>query len=88
MSSSTHTDRAPVRCQTCGDVIGVYEPVVVLEPPGRRETSLAAEPELRDSAPVCHHRACADDLDDSHALAGRSEKRASDRGAPGTGRVE
>jgi hypothetical protein len=48
-------------------VIGVYEPIVLVEPPGRRETSLAAEPELGDSALVCHHRACADDLDDSPA---------------------
>lgn len=55
-----------MRCQTCGDVIGVYEPIVLVEPPGRRETSLTAEPELRDSAPVCHHRACADDLDEVH----------------------
>jgi hypothetical protein len=67
MSGSTHTGGVLVRCQTCGDVIGVYEPIVLGEPPRRRETSLAAEPGLRDSAPVCHHRACADGLDDSHA---------------------
>jgi hypothetical protein len=45
----------------------VYEPIVLVEPRGHRETSIAAEPELRDSAPVCHHRACANDLDDSYA---------------------
>ena len=45
----------------------MYEPIVLVELPGRRETSLAAEPELGDSALVCHHRACADDLDDSPA---------------------
>ena len=56
-----------VRCQTCGDVVGVYEPIVFLEPGGRRETSIAAEPELRGSAPVCHHRACANELDDPYA---------------------
>lgn len=67
MSSSTHIGRALPRCQTCGDIIGVYEPIVVMEPRGHRETSLAAEPELRDSAPVCLHRACADDLGESRA---------------------
>lgn len=67
MSRSTHIGGTRVRCQTCGDVIGVYEPIVLVEPPGRRETSLAAEPGLRDSALACHHRACADDLGDSHA---------------------
>jgi hypothetical protein len=67
MSNSTHTAVALVRCQTCGDIIGVYEPVVLVEPWGQRQTSLAAEPELRESAPVSHHRACADNLDASHA---------------------
>jgi hypothetical protein len=67
MSNSTHTAGALVRCQTCGDILGVYEPIVLVEPWGQRQTSLAAEPELRDSAPVCLHRACADDRDESHA---------------------
>jgi hypothetical protein len=71
MIRSTHIGGALVRCQTCGDVIGVYEPIVLVEPPGRRETSLAAEPELRDSAPACHHRACADDLGGSLARRSR-----------------
>jgi hypothetical protein len=64
MNSSTSPGRALVRCQTCGDVIGVYEPIVLVEPSGRRETSLAADPELCDSGAVCHHRACAEDLVD------------------------
>jgi hypothetical protein len=67
MSAGRRAGGCPVRCETCGDVIGVYEPIVLLEPPGRRETSLAAEPELRDSALVCHHRACAYDFDASQA---------------------
>jgi hypothetical protein len=41
----------------------MYEPIVLVEPHRRRETSLAAEPELRDAAPVCLHRACAAKLD-------------------------
>jgi hypothetical protein len=56
-----------MRCQTCEDIIGVYEPTVLVEPCGQRKTSLAAEPELRDSAPVCLHHACANDLDESYA---------------------
>ena len=31
-------------CQRCGDVIGVYEPLVLQTPSGRQETSLAADP--------------------------------------------
>ena len=64
MSSARRTGGALPRCQTCGDVIGVYEPIVLVEPPGRRETSLAAEPDLGYSALACHHRTCVDELDD------------------------
>lgn len=64
-----------MRCQTCGDVIGVYEPIVLAEPRGRRETSLAAEPALREAAPMCHHRACAGDLGDVQAPDARNDSR-------------
>jgi hypothetical protein len=53
-------------CTRCGEVIGVYEPMVVLEGEVARRTSLAAEPDLRRSARVreCVHAECAE-LDDS-----------------------
>jgi hypothetical protein len=50
--------RPPVRCRQCGDVIGIYEPLVLLTATGRRETSLAAEPELSAAPPPVYHRAC------------------------------
>jgi hypothetical protein len=39
-------------------VIGIYEPLVLLTAAGRRETSLAAEPELSDAPSPVYHRAC------------------------------
>jgi hypothetical protein len=50
--------RPPVRCRQCGDVIGIYEPLVLLTATGGRETSLAAEPELSDAPSPVYHRAC------------------------------
>lgn len=48
-------------CVSCGDVIGVYEPAVVLADGSIRKTSVAREPELeRGETPVLH-RACAAD---------------------------
>jgi hypothetical protein len=47
-------------CLYCGDVIGVYEPIVVVEHEGERETSLAREPELaRRSGVLLVHARCA-----------------------------
>jgi len=47
-----------VRCEHCGDVIGVYEPMVVRGGEDARETSLAAEPGLPVPSSQCYHRAC------------------------------
>ena len=47
-----------LRCHYCDDVIGVYEPLVVLGVDGSRATSLAAEPSLLALAPACAHAAC------------------------------
>jgi hypothetical protein len=33
-------------CLYCGDRIGIYEPIIVVEHSGERETSLGREPEL------------------------------------------
>jgi hypothetical protein len=48
----------PPRCQHCDDVIGVYEPMIVLEDGRVRTTSRAAE---RDRAMLlgdCYHAEC------------------------------
>ena len=47
-----------VKCAHCGAVLGVYEPIVVGEGPHARETSIAAEPELRTSRTPLYHAAC------------------------------
>jgi hypothetical protein len=49
------------RCPECEDVIGVYEPIVVLEAGTFRHSSLLNEPNL-DSEQVLMHRDCAHSL--------------------------
>jgi hypothetical protein len=63
-SAAAHRDRAaaihlPLRCTRCGDVIGVYEPLVILtDGDGKvHETSLAAQPDLSPHGEY-YHRAC------------------------------
>lgn len=56
MTSGAHDLR--LRCARCGDVIGIYEPVVLVEAHGPRQTSCAAEPELTQSSRECFHRDC------------------------------
>jgi hypothetical protein len=46
-------------CPVCGDVIGVYEAVVVIDQSRTRRTSLANEPSLREDERVVMHRECA-----------------------------
>ncbi len=45
-------------CHHCTEVIGVYEPVVVVIDGEVRETSRAAEPTIGTDAAECYHRAC------------------------------
>jgi hypothetical protein len=45
-------------CQHCGDVIGVYEPLVLKTASGRHDTSLAADPGVFRRAGPGYHRAC------------------------------
>jgi hypothetical protein len=45
----------PLYCQRCGEVIGVYEPLVVTESHRVRVTSRAAEPTLPASGVYSHH---------------------------------
>lgn len=46
------------RCAHCGEVIGVYEPLVVIEDSRVRRTSYAAEPHLADRHGPRYHHAC------------------------------
>jgi hypothetical protein len=46
------------RCRYCGDVIGVYEPLVIGTDGGSRESSLVADPELCATDAACFHRDC------------------------------
>jgi hypothetical protein len=52
------------RCPHCGEVIGVYEPLVVVIDGVPRETSRAAEPEVSATAGrAIYHSACHESLD-------------------------
>ncbi|MGA9284004.1 MAG: hypothetical protein WBV85_01025 [Solirubrobacteraceae bacterium] len=45
-------------CKYCGDLIGVYEPLVVCTKGLSRTTSRAAEPNLEATGATHYHRAC------------------------------
>jgi hypothetical protein len=47
-----------LRCLHCGDVIGVYEPMIVLFGGQARTTSRAAEREAVAPGRECYHEAC------------------------------
>jgi hypothetical protein len=47
-------------CEACGDVVGVYEPLVMRTAENQRTTSRAAEPELRAGDGAYFHRECHD----------------------------
>ena len=47
-----------LRCRHCGDVIGVYEPMIVQCDGRVRGTSRAVEPNVGGDASECYHRAC------------------------------
>jgi hypothetical protein len=48
----------PMKCGHCGEVIGVYEPLVLLDDGEARTTSAAAEPQIGEQPGVLFHRAC------------------------------
>ena len=50
---------APPRCAACGEVIGVYEPLVHLVGGTAHTTSRAADPDIVRARPV-YHLACSD----------------------------
>jgi hypothetical protein len=47
-----------MRCEHCGDVIGIYEPLVLLADGHARTSSAAAEPQIGDELGKHFHRAC------------------------------
>jgi hypothetical protein len=54
--------RERTACRRCKDVIGVYEPMVVLADGHTRETSAAREPEAFASDHECYHRVCFEEM--------------------------
>ena len=44
-----------LRCAICGDVIGVYEPMMVLDGSELRQTSWLNEPTLSTEHVIMHH---------------------------------
>jgi hypothetical protein len=54
-----HFTTTPPRCQLCGEVIGVYEPLINLLAGGARESSRAADPGLSAATGgSLYHAAC------------------------------
>jgi len=51
-----------VLCSVCGDVIGVYEPLMAVAVGSVRTSSLAREPALGSGPEILAHRACGEDL--------------------------
>jgi hypothetical protein len=47
-----------LRCVSCGEVIGAYEPLVALHEGRARNTSKAAETDSGGPLGECYHRAC------------------------------
>jgi hypothetical protein len=60
----------PLRCDHCGDVIGVYEPLVRLLDGRAYESSRAVEPDASDRGANNYHRACYQRLDASELPVG------------------
>ncbi len=46
------------RCQHCGEIIGVYEPLVLVREGTPYTTSIAAEAHLFPTVEACYQRAC------------------------------
>ena len=46
------------RCERCGDVIGVYDPLVHVAGEATHRTSRAAEPEIHNVAGRIYHDEC------------------------------
>ncbi len=53
-----------IRCIHCRELIGVYEPIIILSGADARVTSRAAEPQLSHERSDCYHRHCWEELGD------------------------
>ena len=53
--------RDQIRCRQCGDLIGVYEPLILLADGHPQETSRAAHPNPGDASQL-FHRQCYEEL--------------------------
>jgi hypothetical protein len=53
-----------LRCRHCGEVIGVYEPLVMLVEGRIHETSRARDPGAAEGLGDHYHRGCHERLDD------------------------
>lgn len=58
------------RCEACGEVIGVYEPCVVIDAAGERATSRLAERVAGERDGCAYHTACHEQAGGSVASAG------------------
>jgi hypothetical protein len=56
-------------CHHCGEVIGVYEPLIRLLAGHAYETSRALEPDTTSRVGDCYHRACYERLRDDGPVA-------------------
>jgi hypothetical protein len=54
----------------CADVIGVYEPMIVVDVAGVRRTALAAEPHAALSGDAHYHAACYTTIQQHHRPSG------------------
>ena len=74
--------RDVLRCQSCGEVIGVYEPLVRLLDGCANESSRALEPGSSERYGEHYHRACYERLEnDDGSVVFPSRRRISSAGA-------
>jgi hypothetical protein len=55
-------------CGHCGQVIGVYEPLIRVVEGRAQETSRLLDPEVAEADGRCYHRACYERLDVAEPL--------------------
>jgi hypothetical protein len=58
LASQASSSPATTKCRRCGDVIGVYEPMIVIADGQARKTARAAEKESVSPDGKCYHDAC------------------------------
>jgi hypothetical protein len=58
-----------LRCESCGELIGVYEPLVRVLDGRAHESSRLLEPQLTGRNGECFHRACYERRDGEEVIA-------------------